>query len=226
MGIAADQDKTLRRRPIVLADAERFAAAGRQGAKNALLIDWLATGYRVGHFAIETDVLKEGGEAVIVVLAKRIELVVVAAGTAERETEHCRGRGADDVVELIGFGLYAVVGFVVPHAETVVAGRRERVVRHGIELVAGKLLDQELVVGFVLVQGPNDIVAIPPGQRFFAVALVTVALGEANNIQPVAGPALAILRTGKQAIDQSLIGVGPLIGGKGRNVIGGWRQAG
>ena len=52
----------------------------------------------------------------------------------------------------------------------------------------------EAVVGHVLVEGPDDEVAIVLGVRPVVVLLVAVALGEAGEVEPVPRPALAVVR--------------------------------
>ena len=47
---------------------------------------------------VRGDVLEERQEPVVVLLRDRIELVIVAAGTIDRETEKDLARGGDDVV--------------------------------------------------------------------------------------------------------------------------------
>ena len=64
----------------------------------------------------------------------------------------------------------------------------------------------KLVVGLVVVEAADDVVAIAPGERLGAVALVAVGLGVADQVEPVPAPLLAVVRRGEQAIDQLLVG--------------------
>src|ERR1700753_788387 len=97
--------------------------------------------------------------------------------------------------------------FIVPGAEAVVAGRNHRVIGHVIKLIAGKLLTQELVVWLVIVERTDDVITILPGIRLEAIALETIGFGEANQIEPVAGPLFAIVRRCEQRIDEAWPGV-------------------
>ncbi len=85
------------------------------------------------------------------------------------------------------------------------AGRDERVLAVRPQLVAGELLFHELVVGLVVVEGGDDVVAIAPGVGARAVGVVAVAIGIAREVEPAAAPALAVLRRGEQAIDELLV---------------------
>ena len=146
-------------------------------------------------------------EPVIVLLQDRVELVVVAAGTADAQPEEDLARDVGDVIQDVG-PLPAHVALVVfVGAQPEVAGRHSQLGIVGIELVAGKLLGQEAVVGFVGVEGPDDIVAVTPGVGAERILPVAVRLGIAHEVEPVPPPALAVTRRGQQAVDQSLVGV-------------------
>ena len=60
-------------------------------------------------------------------------------------------------------------------------------------MVAGDLVDDEAVVGQILVEGPDDPVAIPPNR----VELV----GVADQVEPVPRPSLAISGRGEEPVD-------------------------
>jgi hypothetical protein len=69
------------------------------------------------------------------------------------------------------------------------------------------LLADKFVVGLVFVEGGNDVIAVAPGKRLDLVELETIGLGIAHNVEPMARPFFAILRTSKQIVDEALIGV-------------------
>ena len=77
--------------------------------------------------------------------------------------------------------------------------------------VAGDLLDRELVERHVAIQRIDHPVAILPhlARRVDGVA---VGIGVARHIEPVAAPALAVVRRSEQSVDHALIGVGPRVG--------------
>ena len=62
--------------------------------------------------------------------------------------------------------------------------------------VAGELLDRELVERHVGVEGIDDPIAVAPGEGPAGVFFVAVAVGVARGIEPVAAPALPVVRRG------------------------------
>jgi len=91
-------------------------------------------------------------------------------------------------------------------------------------LVASELLEQEAVIGFVIVEGANDVIAVTPGIVAVRVVLETIGLGKADNVEPVLAPVLPIVRIGEQALDQILPGVRGAVGDERRNLGGRRRQ--
>ena len=89
--------------------------------------------------------------------------MVVAAGAADAQPEEDLAGHVGDVVEDVGPlpAHVALVELVGPQPE--IAGGDPQLGIVGIELVAGKLLGQEAVVGLVGVERPDDIVAVAPG---------------------------------------------------------------
>ena len=164
-------------------------------------------------------------EPVIVLLQDRVELVIVAAGAADAQPEEDLARDVGDVIQDVGPlpAHVALVVFVGPEPE--VAGRHPQLGIVGIELVTGKLLGQEAVVGFVGVEGPHDIVAVTPGLGTDGILPVTVRLGIAHEVEPVPPPALAVARRGQQAVDQSLVSFRGVVGEECVDFLGGRRQA-
>ena len=59
------------------------------------------------------------------------------------------------------------------------------------QLVTGNLFEQKAIVRFVIVEGPNHIVAVTPGLRDGGIAFATVRVGVADEIHPVAGAVFA-----------------------------------
>ena len=119
---------------------------------------------------------------------------------------------------------------VAPHhfARTAAAEARgdQGVMIAGLEVVAGHLEHEEAIVGKIGVQRAHDPVAIAPGVRPFGVELESIGVGVVSQVEPVLPPAHAVLRTGEQAIDQTLVGVRALVGQKRRDLIGRWRPSG
>ncbi len=85
----------------------------------------------------------------------------------------------------------------------------ELVIDAGVrEQVSGDLLANELIVGNVLVESTDHIVAVAPRADDLVVPLISAGLGEANEVEPVPRPLLAELRRVEEPIDEPLIGVG------------------
>jgi len=161
-------------------------------------------------------------ERVEILLADRIELVVVAGGAGDRETEERRRSGVDDVAEL----------FVPLHRSQhrvrtlhLVIGAGDQIAGGGVDAagIAGQLFADELRVRQVAVEGIDDVVAIGPRTGARRVGLETGGLGKVDQVQPEGGPAFAIPRRRQCPIDQPLIGVGPGVADELR-ALGGRRQ--
>ena len=173
---------------------------------------------------------EDGGEGVVVGGGDGIEFVIVAAGAAEGHAEEGFAEGVElfvDDVEL----LFLAVGFGEDFgAEGEEAGGGEGVFAGGLfvggEEVAGELLDEELVVGFVVVEGADDVVAVAPGVAVGDVFVHAVGVGVAGDVEPVAGPARAVLGRGEEAVDEVAEGVGGVVGEEGGDFGGGGWEAG
>jgi hypothetical protein len=75
-----------------------------------------------------------------------------------------------------------------------------------VEKAAGDLLADELVVGFVVEEGLDDVVAIGPGVEAFVVALAAIGFAEADKLEPVAGVAFGVARRLKEEVDGGFVG--------------------
>ncbi len=161
------------------------------------------------------DVRKEGLEAVVIVLEDGVELVVVALRALHAHAhEHIRCDAGDLVQDVLPLGLrITLVVLVDGVAEKCGADGDFRVLR--VQLVARDLLAHELVVGFVAVEGLDDVVAVGPGIRTIGVEAVALGLGIAGEVQPVLRPALAVARGGEQLINEALVGAGAFGLGRG-----------
>ena len=88
------------------------------------------------------------------------------------------------------------------------------------------MLFDELVVGEVLIEGANHVVAVAPGFGFFEIEFVAAGFGEANEVEPVAAPALAVVGRGEEAVDHGFVDARGGIGEEGGDLGGGRGQAG
>ena len=122
---------------------------------------------RRDHPAGVSDPGKGGVKTVIVALEDRVELVVVAAGTADRQAEEGFRRGPDHVVDLVG----SVLGCQhrIEVLDVVVGATDEEASAHfdgriaPADDVAGEVVEDELVERLVGIEGPDHVVAEGPG---------------------------------------------------------------
>ena len=105
-----------------------------------------------------------------------------------------------------------------PLAEEVKAGADHRLIEtfdrmsgRVFEQVAGKVLDDELIVGHVVIEGADHVIAIAEGVQDLVVEFVSRRLGVPDQVQPVARPALAVMGAGEQPVHQPLVSIGRLI---------------
>src|SRR5205085_3712260 len=73
--------------------------------------------------------------------------------------------------------------------------------------IAGQVLDDELVVADIRVERPDDVIAVLKGVGNDGIEFVSTTLGVADQVEPVAAPALAEVWRGEQPIDHLGVGV-------------------
>src|SRR4030095_550226 len=129
-------------------------------------------------------------QAEIILLQDWIELVIVTPGTAVAEAEENLAGVVCNVVEneVPLTANVALIVFVDRVAE--ITGGDEHLGILWIDFVAGELLSHELIVRHVIVQRPDDPIAIRPRGGAIGILIVAVALGVADEIEPVLRPAL------------------------------------
>ena len=124
--------------------------------------------------------------------------MIVTAGANHRQPHQATGHHVDPVIDL----LLGAPQKAWPHREKTQRCQR-RIVRLQAQQVRCDLLADKLTVGFVFVEGTDDIVAVCPGERVAEIhrgeEILRVRI--ACDVQPVAPPALAEMRRGEQFID-------------------------
>ena len=128
--------------------------------------------------------------------------MVVAAGARYRRRLERLAERVDLVVGNIIADLPQGDAIVVVHLAEAIEGRADhrfveallRVPARLWQQIAGDVLAHELVVRHILVERPNQVVAVAPRVVNVVVPLVAVRFGEADNVHPVPGPALAEVR--------------------------------
>ena len=172
----------------------------------------------------------DAGQRVVVGGGNGVELVVVAAGAADRLGQE---RPPDDVhllVDDVDAHLVDVLLGQHLRAEGQESGRGEAreplVVAGRRHQVAGNLLLHEPVVRLVAVERLDDPVAIAECIRVRNVLVEPVRVGIAGDVEPVSAPALAVARRRQEPLDHPFVGVGPLVGEERVDLGRGRRQAG
>ena len=169
---------------------------------------------------------EEGLKVVIVGLGNRVELMVVAAGAADRQAQEYQSGRLGDVVE----GILPAQSLVVQVDHVGIAaiepGGDEGPGIVGPHLVAGELQADELVVGQVAIQRLDHPVAISPGVGPGLVELEAVGFGEPRQVEPVLSPTFAKLRAREQPVDQAFVALWRAVGQESTLFLEAWRQAG
>src|SRR5690348_16111393 len=121
-----------------------------------------------------------------------MELVILAAGAADRQAKEGRPDRRDVLVKSILPGPRRLER--ADRSDVVLRPRDEKagpddpvrvVARQG---VTGHLLHEEMVKGNVRIESPNDVIPIRPEPGANAVAFEAVAFSEPDQIEPVASP--------------------------------------
>jgi len=120
--------------------------------------------------------------------------VVVTAGAADGDPAE---GSADNVGHLgenfvAGTGDFLIAGILAERAEAVKSAGDEQSWSEGFGFVASELFLNELVVGFVLLEALDYVIAVTVGVGTVGVVLVAVGFGEADDVEPMACPLLAV----------------------------------
>ena len=138
----------------------------------------------------------------VIFLKQRIEFVIMASrATVTKPHKRFAGYIGQVVQNRSPLPCYvALVVLVNPKPQ--VAARISAFQRVRIEFIPGELLSYEVCIGFVLVERSNHVVPIAIGGRPKIILLVSIRLGEANQIQPESSPTLPVSRVVQQSIDE------------------------
>ena len=118
--------------------------------------------------------------------------MVVASSAADGHTEHHLSCCRNDVVKIVVSGKFPIGGSSVPNTEFVIAGRNDGLCRRSSQFIACQLLLDELMIGFIFVEGVNDVIAVSPDIGLVRVALIAVGLCIPNKVKPMPSPLFAI----------------------------------
>ena len=144
---------------------------------------------------------KDGLHRIVVPLRHRIELVVVAARTADRQPKKGGPRRVDHVRQFV---LPLHQGQVHIRALHDVIRPRHQESRSDVrpQRVARDVLFHELVIRLVLVERLDDVVAKSEGVGPLAICFESVALRKADDVQPMPRHPLAVVRILQHALHQ------------------------
>ena len=149
-------------------------------------------------------VIEKGEQPEVFFMADGVELMRVALGALERESNGRFSEGVDAVENAFEAELLDDDGaFFVDHAVAHESAGDELVLGAVGDEIAGELFDQKLVIGHVGVERIDDPVAIDP---LFArlVLFETIGVSVARDIEPLAGPFFAEGRSAHEFVDQSV----------------------
>ena len=177
---------------------------------------WIIHDHLAGATAGEHSV-----QCVEVLLADRIELVVVTAGARNGQAE----KGFREHIDLVVDHLHLIVQGIhrdVPelhHAQV----RRPNpgfiqafgaIDSRVFQEIPGDVFADQLVIGNVRVEGAYEIIPVAPGHGQFRITLTPMRFAVADQVHPVPRPTLAKTGRGQQSVHPLLVGVGRAIAQK------------
>jgi hypothetical protein len=189
----------------------------------AFQASWSSAGQ---HDIVGLQLREVGLHPVIVGLAERIELVIMASRAAYGDAQK---RRANDVGHLgqhfvVGAGHVLISGILAQRTEPVESAGDQVGLVGRIHFVAGELLFDERVVRLVVIEAPDHVIAITPRIGTVRIVFITVGLREAHHVQPMAAPLFAIVGRGEQAIDHLFPRIGRFVIHEVIDFPKGWRQ--
>ena len=157
-------------------------------------------------------------KCVVILLADRIEFVVVTARTRNREAKKCLRHDVDLIfgcshqfVERIRWSEALQHKTIMRRADGRLVQAKLLVEPRPGQQITGDVLSQQLVVRHVFVQRANEIIPVLVGVRDTRVTLTPKRLRVAHPVHPMPRPTLAKVWRGEQALNRALDG-GPGVG--------------
>ena len=167
--------------------------------------------------------MEDAGESVVVGDGDGVELMIVAAGAAESHAEEGAADSVDLFIDEFHFEKFVILEFVVQSAEDEVAAADKLGVPccggGVVKEVAGEVFADELVVGFVLVEGIDDVVTEAPGIGEDEGAPAAAGLREASDIKPMPPPTFAEFWAGEEVIADGFEGGWRRVGEEGSHFL-------
>ena len=183
----------------------------------------------IGYIAVHHvlgRVSEECRQGIELALGDGIELVVVASGASDGESEENHAGGIGSILGIDGFVFFRNdPAFVGGDVTPMKAGGHQPIQVRVRQQVPGDLLDRKLVEGLVPVEGPDHPIAIGP-HLSIVVDVDTVGVSIARRVQPVAGPMFSPVPRLQQVVHQVLIGLTGVVAQKTVQGSGVRRQPG
>jgi len=152
--------------------------------------------------------------------------VVVALAAIDGEAEERFAQGVHAIDERLDAKLFGLdAAFLIEHGVAEEASGDALIPGGAGQEIAGELFDGELIEGHVFVEGIDDPIAVRPDGTGF-VLFVAVAVGVTGDVEPMAGPALAVMGRSEEAFDELFVGVRPFVSDKIVHLLDGGREAG
>ena len=147
-------------------------------------------------------------KAGVILLTDRVKFVIVATGARHREGH---GGLAHHIHLIVGESHQFLIGVHHPKTKRVhpqMCGTNGRFVDVGFfiesglrQQIAGQMLDHQLVVWDILLQGPYQIITVLLGKGDTRIALAAMTFAVAVPVHPVSGPTFRIRLAGQQSVD-------------------------
>ena len=156
---------------------------------------------------------EDGLQVVVVLLSKRVELVVVALRTLDRQRAKCVERITHDLIAVgvpsdlaidLGFGDFDVPD-EIPRTGREEAQSQNAVAGAGEEHVTSDLFLREAGIGFVFIERSNDVVAIGPSIHPQLVFVIAAGVRVLDDVEPMPRPAFAVVLRIQQSIDEFFV---------------------
>jgi hypothetical protein len=170
-----------------------------------ILPQWLFLGFTPHPLLVSGQVTfrmlyacKRSLHAVVVELRDRVKLVIVTSRAIDCDTQKRRTGRQHHVVQFIGTLLQ--FSFDVLNLYRVMNASHQKACSHrhlrlvGCNLVSRQLFQYHPAEWLVLIEGADDVIPKRPGPFAQMVLLVTMALPEEYDVQPVPAPTLPVVR--------------------------------
>ena len=175
---------------------------------------------------------QESEQCVVVPLRNGVELVVMAAGAGYRQSKKGFAQHIDSVVESFDFILAQVNRGILLLTEEGPSGGKDRFIGAGGRIqpgsrqqVAREVLCNQLRVGNILVEGPDEVVPIVEGIGDEKVGFMTARFGVVHQVHPMPGPAFAETGRGQKSIHLPGMGCRSFVVDEPLELLGRGRQA-